>query len=91
MIAPALRATVRKQPNTRAVWAEVHDFDLDAKLVWPSSPTARGGHPVRPPGVRESRLKYCHVAQPIAFAYYQLSWLLEVVRPKCSYEEERHE
>ena len=29
--------------------------------------------------------------QPVAFAYYQLSWLLEVIRQKCSYEEERHE
>jgi hypothetical protein len=38
VIAPALRATVRKQPNTRAVWAEVHDFDLDAKLVWAEQP-----------------------------------------------------
>jgi ubiquinol oxidase len=36
-------------------------------------------------GARENRLKYYHVPQAIAFAYYQLSWLLYVIRPAWSY------
>jgi len=36
-------------------------------------------------GVRESRLKYYWVPQAIAFGYYQLSWLLYVLRPAWSY------
>jgi len=36
-------------------------------------------------GVQESRLKYYHVPQAIAFAYYQVSWLLYVIRPALSY------
>jgi NADH:quinone reductase (non-electrogenic) len=38
LIAPALRATVRKQPNTRVVLAEVHDFDLEARVVRAEAP-----------------------------------------------------
>lgn len=36
-------------------------------------------------GRRESRLLYYWIPQLIAFAYYQLSWLLFVVRPAWSY------
>jgi hypothetical protein len=36
-------------------------------------------------GIREGRLKYFWLPQLIAFAYYQVSWLLYVVRPKMSY------
>ena len=36
-------------------------------------------------GVRESRLKFYWVPQALAFAYYQLSWLLFVSRPARSY------
>jgi ubiquinol oxidase len=36
-------------------------------------------------GIRESRLKYFWLSQLIAFAYYQLSWLLFVLRPSESY------
>jgi ubiquinol oxidase len=34
---------------------------------------------------REGRLKYFWLAQAIAFVYYQLSWLMFVVRPAWSY------
>ena len=36
-------------------------------------------------GKRESPLKYYWVPQAIAFGYYQLSWLLYVIRPAWSY------
>ncbi len=36
-------------------------------------------------GKRESRLKFYWIPQAIAFAYYQLSWLLFVIRPASSY------
>jgi hypothetical protein len=36
-------------------------------------------------GKRESQLKYFWVPQAIAFGYYQLSWLLYVIRPTWSY------
>lgn len=36
-------------------------------------------------GTREGRIKYFVVPQAIAFAYYQLSWLLFVLRPQWSY------
>jgi ubiquinol oxidase len=36
-------------------------------------------------GIRESRLKYFWLSQLIAFVYYQLSWLLFVLRPRESY------
>jgi ubiquinol oxidase len=36
-------------------------------------------------GERESRLKFYWIPQAIAFAYYQLSWLLYVTRPAMSY------
>ena len=37
------------------------------------------------PEARESPLKYYWVPQAIAFGYYQLSWLLYVIRPAWSY------
>jgi ubiquinol oxidase len=37
-------------------------------------------------GIRESRLKFFWLPQLIAFAFYQVSWLLYVVRPKMSYQ-----
>jgi ubiquinol oxidase len=37
-------------------------------------------------GKKESRLLYYWTPQAIAFAYYQLSWLMYVVRPAWSYE-----
>src|SRR6266436_1087517 len=36
-------------------------------------------------GRRESQLRYFWVPQAIAFGYYQLSWLLYVIRPTWSY------
>jgi demethoxyubiquinone hydroxylase (CLK1/Coq7/Cat5 family) len=36
-------------------------------------------------GKRESQLRYFWVPQAIAFGYYQLSWLLYVIRPAWSY------
>ena len=36
-------------------------------------------------GRRESQLRYYWVPQAIAFGYYQLSWLLYVIRPAWSY------
>jgi ubiquinol oxidase len=36
-------------------------------------------------GRRESQLRYFWVPQAIAFGYYQLSWLLYVIRPMWSY------
>ncbi len=36
-------------------------------------------------GTREGRLRYFWLPQAIAFAYYQVSWLTFVVRPKWSY------
>ena len=36
-------------------------------------------------GRRESQLRYFWVPQAIAFGYYQLSWLLYVIRPAWSY------
>ena len=36
-------------------------------------------------GRRESTLRYYWVPQAIAFGYYQLSWLLYVIRPAWSY------
>ena len=37
-------------------------------------------------GKRESRLLYYWTPQAIAFAYYQLSWLMYVARPAWSYQ-----
>jgi len=37
-------------------------------------------------GVRESRVKYFWIPQAIAVVYYQVSWLLFVIRPKWSYK-----
>jgi hypothetical protein len=36
-------------------------------------------------GVREGRLKFAVIPQAIAFVYYQISWLMFVVRPAWSY------
>lgn len=36
-------------------------------------------------GRRESRVKYYWIPQALAFVYYQLSWLLFVIRPAWSY------
>lgn len=36
-------------------------------------------------GVREGKLKFFWIPQLVAFVYYQLSWLLYVVRPAWSY------
>src|SRR5439155_8815625 len=38
LIAPALRSTVRRQSNTEVVLAEVHDLDLDGKVVHATTP-----------------------------------------------------
>jgi len=38
LIAPALRSIVRRQLNTRVVLAEVHDIDLDGKVVRAEQP-----------------------------------------------------
>ena len=35
--------------------------------------------------IREGKIKYWIIPQAIAFVYYQLSWLLYVMRPKWSY------
>ena len=37
-------------------------------------------------GRRESRWHYYWIPQSIAFAYYQLSWLLYVIHPAWSYQ-----
>ncbi len=37
-------------------------------------------------GVTESRIKFFWIPQAIAVVYYQLSWLLFVLRPKWSYQ-----
>jgi hypothetical protein len=37
-------------------------------------------------GVREGRLKFYWLPQALAFLYYQLSWLLFVIRPTFSYK-----
>jgi ubiquinol oxidase len=37
-------------------------------------------------GVTESRVKYFWIPQAIAAVYYQVSWLLFVIRPKWSYQ-----
>jgi hypothetical protein len=37
-------------------------------------------------GTSESRLKFFWIPQAIAFFYYQVSWLLYVIRPKWSYQ-----
>lgn len=37
-------------------------------------------------GVTESRVKYFWIPQGIAVVYYQVSWLLFVIRPKWSYQ-----
>ena len=37
-------------------------------------------------GVAESRVKYFWIPQLIAVVYYQVSWLMYVVRPKWSYQ-----
>ncbi len=36
-------------------------------------------------GISESRLKFFWLPQAIAFAYYQLSWLMFVIAPRLSY------
>jgi len=41
LIAPALRTVVAKQPNARAILAEVQDFDLDQKVVRARQPDGR--------------------------------------------------
>ncbi|WP_433502770.1 NAD(P)/FAD-dependent oxidoreductase [Pseudonocardia halophobica] len=41
LIAPALRRVVRKERNTRTVLAEVHDIDLERKVVRAATPTAQ--------------------------------------------------
>ncbi len=41
LIAPPLRAVIKKQKNARALLAEVHDLDLDAKVVRASGPDGR--------------------------------------------------
>ena len=43
------------------------------------------GQPIPIFSRRESWLKYYWVPQAIAFGYYQLSWLLYVIRPAWSY------
>lgn len=37
-------------------------------------------------GTAESRVKYFWIPQAIALVYYQLSWLLYVIRPRWSYQ-----
>ena len=41
LIAPALRSVIRKQKNARALLAEVHDIDIDNKVVRASAPDGR--------------------------------------------------
>ena len=41
LIAPAIRSVLTKQENARAVLAEVHDLDLDRKVVVASAPDGR--------------------------------------------------
>src|SRR3712207_4469344 len=41
LIAPALRSIIKKQRNARAVLAEVHDIDLDQRVVRARQPDGR--------------------------------------------------
>ena len=41
LIAPAIRAIIQKQANARAVLAEVHDIDLDRRVVSAGGPDGR--------------------------------------------------
>ncbi|MGS0686128.1 NAD(P)/FAD-dependent oxidoreductase [Nakamurella sp. GG22] len=41
LIAPALRSVIRKQKNARALLAEVHDIDIENKVVRASGPDGR--------------------------------------------------
>jgi NADH dehydrogenase len=41
LIAPALRSVIKKQPNARALLADVHDFDLDRRMVHAEGPDGR--------------------------------------------------
>ena len=41
LIAPALRSVIRKQKNARALLAEVHDLDLENKIVRAEGPDGR--------------------------------------------------
>jgi hypothetical protein len=64
-------------------------------LFWPSRLHRRRGHPcphlvileelLARSGKPQPRLKFFWLPQVIAFAYYQQSWLLSVIRPKWSY------
>jgi NADH dehydrogenase len=41
LIAPALRSVIKKQRNAKALLADVHDLDLDAKVVRANGPDGR--------------------------------------------------
>jgi NADH dehydrogenase len=41
LIAPALRSVIKKQTNTRALLADVHDLDLDRRVVHAEGPDGR--------------------------------------------------
>ena len=41
LIAPALRSVIKKQANARALLADVHDFDLEHKVVHAEQPDGR--------------------------------------------------
>ena len=41
LIAPALRSVIKKQANARALLADVHDFDLDRRVVHAEGPDGR--------------------------------------------------
>src|SRR5262250_448086 len=41
LIAPAIRGVIRKQPNARAILANVTDIDLDSRLVSAEGPDGR--------------------------------------------------
>ena len=49
LIAPALRGVISTQRNARAVLADVHDLDLDARVVRAAGPDGRavGAAPLR--------------------------------------------
>ena len=56
LIAPALRGILKEQANARTLLADVHDLDLDAKVVHAKAPDGRPGRPaLRHPGRRRGR------------------------------------
>ena len=54
LIAPALRSVIKKQPNARALLADVVDLDLDRRVVAAEAPDGR----IRPVPAPQACLNY---------------------------------